>query len=155
MGKVINNIIEFLSKSLLVLMTLVVSWVVFSRFFLARTPAWGEELALLCMVWFGFLSMAIGVRDNLHLSVNIFDRFLSKSAQNVMDWFSRFLILGFGWFMVVEGIKMSQVAAGNTMPGTKLSSAVLYAAVPVGGIGIIYYLVTELFQTITRQKGEK
>ena len=57
-----NKLVEYFGMVLLVLMTLIVSWVVFSRYFLNRTPA-GEESALLCMVWFGFLSMALGVRD--------------------------------------------------------------------------------------------
>ncbi len=47
----VDFLVEYFSMSLLVLMTLIVSWVVFSRYALENTPAWGEEGALLCMVW--------------------------------------------------------------------------------------------------------
>ncbi|MDN5302422.1 MAG: TRAP-type transport system small permease protein [Thermoanaerobacteraceae bacterium] len=136
--------------SLLVLMTLIVSWVVFSRYFLHKTPAWGEEGALLCMVWFGFLSMALGVRDDLHLRITILDQFLSDKTKNFLNWISRILIIGFAIFMITEGIKMSKVATGNYMPGIKLNSAFLYAAVPLAGIAIIYYIIQASIKEIKR-----
>lgn len=136
--------------SLLVLMTLIVTWVVFSRYFLHKTPAWGEEGALLCMVWFGFLSMALGVRDDLHLRITILDQFLSDKTKNFLNWISRILIIGFAIFMITEGIKMSKVATGNYMPGIKLNSAFLYAAVPLAGIAIIYYIIQVSIEEIKR-----
>ncbi|AYO32277.1 TRAP transporter small permease [Biomaibacter acetigenes] len=136
--------------SLLVLMTLIVSWVVFSRYFLHKTPAWGEEGALLCMVWFGFLSMALGVRDDLHLRITILDQFLSDKTKNFLNWISRILIIGFAIFMITEGIKMSKVATGNYMPGIKLNSAFLYAAVPLAGIAMIYYIIQASIKEIKR-----
>jgi TRAP-type C4-dicarboxylate transport system permease small subunit len=131
-------------------MTLIVSWVVFSRYFLHKTPAWGEEGALLCMVWFGFLSMALGVRDDLHLRITILDQFLSDKTKNFLNWISRILIIGFAIFMITEGIKMSKVATGNYMPGIKLNSAFLYAAVPLAGIAMIYYIIQASIKEIKR-----
>ncbi|KYO68712.1 TRAP transporter small permease [Thermovenabulum gondwanense] len=148
LDRFINYIIEVLSMSLLVLMTVIVSWVVFSRYFLHKTPAWGEEASLLCMVWFGFLSMAIGVRDNLHLSITILDQFLSDKLKNILNWIGKILILGFSIFMIKEGIRMSQVATGNYMPGLKINSAFLYAVVPISGFAIIYYLVSSFIKEI-------
>lgn len=145
-----NSFIEVFSMSLLILMTLIVSWVVFSRYFLHKTPAWGEEGALLCMVWFGFLSMALGVRDDLHLRITILDQFLSDKTKNFLNWISRILIIGFAIFMITEGIKMSKVATGNYMPGIKLNSAFLYAAVPLAGIAMIYYIIQASIKEIKR-----
>ncbi|MCF6097478.1 TRAP transporter small permease [Thermovorax subterraneus] len=149
--RLLNSIVETISMSLLVLMTLIVSWVVFSRYFLHKTPAWGEEASLLCMVWFGFLSMAIGVRDNLHLSITILDQFLSAGVLKILDWIKRVMIFGFSIFMIKEGIKMSQVATGNYMPGLKLNSAFLYAVIPISGIAMIYYVLTEAIAELKRK----
>lgn len=76
-----NKLVEYLGMMLLLIMTVIVSWVVFSRFVLNKTPAWGEEGALLCMVWFGFLCMALGVRDNRHISIEFYDKYLTPTAQ--------------------------------------------------------------------------
>lgn len=137
-----NDFVEFLGMALLILMTLIVSWVVFSRYFLNKTPAWGEESALLCMVWFGFLSMALGVRDKKHISIEILERILPTNINRILDHLHKVLIFAFALFMIIEGIKMSEVATKNYMPGLKINSGFLYAAVPLGGLAIVYYILT-------------
>jgi TRAP-type C4-dicarboxylate transport system permease small subunit len=102
------------------------------------------------MVWFGFLSMALGVRDDLHLRITILDQFLSDKTKNFLNWISRILTIGFAIFMITEGIKMSKVATGNYMPGIKLNSAFLYAAVPLAGIAMIYYIIQASIKEIKR-----
>ena len=48
-----NKLVEYLGMMLLLIMTVIVSWVVFSRFVLNKTPAWGEEVHFMYgMVWF-------------------------------------------------------------------------------------------------------
>jgi len=138
---------------LLVLMTLVVSWVVFSRYLLGSTPAWGEEGALLCMVWFGFLSMALGVRDDLHICITMLDRIMPPWLLRALNWFKRVIVLGFALFMVIEGINMCEVALGNSMPGLGLNSAFLYVAVPIAGLVIAYYVIIESAQQFVTLKG--
>ncbi len=137
-----NKFVEYFGMSLLVLMTIIVSWVVFTRYFLGKTPAWGEESALLCMVWFGFLSMALGVRDDKHISIEIIERIIPSGLMNFLKIVHKILILAFAAFMIVEGMKMVKVGTKNYMPGIKLNSGFLYAAVPVAGIIIVYYVLT-------------
>lgn len=151
----VNKIVEYLSMSLLVLMTIIVSWVVFSRYFLHRTPAWGEEGALLCMVWFGFLSIAIGVRDNLHLYITLLEPVFSGKVRLFSDWLVKFLILGFALFMIKEGIKMVEVGTGNYMPGLKLNSAFLYAAIPLAGLAMVYYIISGSIKAVKDERGRK
>jgi len=141
-----NRFVEIVSEILLVVMTIIVIWTVFSRYFLNKTPAWGEETALLCMVWFGFLSMAIGVRDNRHIAVDLVVKNLPASAKAFLSVINKILILIFAVFMIVEGTKMSIVATKNYLPGIKLNSSILYAPVPVSGAAIIYYILTSFFR---------
>ena len=150
--RAVDFLVEYFSMSLLVLMTIIVAWVVFSRYALGHTPAWGEESALLCMIWFGFISMAIGVRDNLHISIDVFDRILPESFKNATDWIKRALVLAFAIFMVFEGINMSEVALANDMPGLGIPSAFLYAAVPCSGLAIIYYVFGDIIAQFTKRK---
>lgn len=150
-----NWLIEITSMSLLVLMTLIVSWVVFSRYFLHYTPAWGEESALLCMVWFGFLSIAIGVRDELHLDISLIDMVLPSGMKKLLYWFKQILLLAFACFMVREGLTITQVGAGNYMPGIKLSSSVLYAAVPVAGIFMVFYVISNSLKQLRSNKNRE
>lgn len=153
LNKCINKVVEYMGMMLLVLMTIVVSWVVFSRYLLGNTPAWGEESALLCMVWFGFLSMALGVRDDLHISITMLDRIMPSWLLRSLNWFKRIIIFSFAVFMVIEGINMCEVALGNNMPGLGLNSAFLYVAVPIAGLVIAYYVIIETVQQFETVKG--
>jgi TRAP-type C4-dicarboxylate transport system permease small subunit len=150
--KTLNRIIEVVGEILLVVMTLITTFIVITRYFFKWTPSWGEESALLCMIWFGFLSMAIGVRDNLHLSLTIFDQIMSDKTKNALDWFGKILIFCFAIFMIVEGIAMSKVASGNRFTGIRLSSAWLYAAVPVSGVFIALYTVSSSIKKLKKKE---
>ena len=147
-----NKLVEYLGMMLLLIMTVIVSWVVFSRFILNKTPAWGEEGALLCMVWFGFLCMALGVRDNRHISIEFYDKYLTPTAQKILLIIKRLLILAFSIFMIVEGTKMSKVAAKNQLPGIKIKSSYLYLPVVLGGILICYYILTSYLRDNHREE---
>ena len=137
--KFVTDIMEYIGMSLLVLMTVTICFSVFTRYFLDFTPGWSEELALTCMVWFGFLAMAIGVSEGLHIGITILDLYLPKRVIYYMDFFKYFAIFAFSIFMVTEGSKMTEVAMGNIMPGIGLPSAVLYAVIPIAGVAMIAY----------------
>lgn len=137
----VSIFVEHVGMILLVAMTCVVCFIVFTRYFLHYTPSWGEETALLCMIWFGFLSMALGVRDDLHLSITILDRILSRTALKVLNLIKYICTGGYGAFMVFQGLKLVGVGLMNRFPGLGLTSAWLYAAVPVAGAAIVVYSV--------------
>lgn len=137
--KFVTDVMEYIGMSLLVLMTVTICFSVFTRYFLDFTPGWSEELALTCMVWFGFLAMAIGVCEGLHIGITILDLYLSKRVIYYMEFFKYFAIFAFSVFMVTEGAKMTEVAMGNVMPGIGLPSAVLYAVIPIAGVAMIAY----------------
>lgn len=130
---------EYVGMSLIVLMTLVVCFTVVTRYVFRYTPSWGEETALLCMVWFGFLSTALGVRDDGHIGVTILDSFLSAKILRLLDFFKWGCVTAFACFMVKEGITLTEVGLYNTYPGLGISSAWLYGIVPISGLAIIVY----------------
>lgn len=151
--KFVTDVMEYIGMSLLVLMTVTICFSVFTRYFLDFTPGWSEELALTCMVWFGFLAMAIGVCENLHIGITILDLYLPKRIIYYLEFFKYFAICAFSIFMVTEGAKMTEVAMGNVMPGIGLPSAVLYAVIPLAGMAMIAYSIigiADLIQGIER-----
>lgn len=143
-------IIEHISMVLLVTMVIVVCFTVFTRYFLSYTPSWGEETALLCMVWFGFLSMAMGVRDDLHLSITILDNFLPASALRVLNLIKYVCTGGYGLFMAFQGEKLVRVGMMNKFPGLQIVSAWLYAAVPIAGVAIVIFSAQKFAEILLR-----
>ena len=102
----VDVIVEYICKFMLLVQLIVVSGVVFGRFVLNVTPAWGEEMALFAMVWFGLLSASIGVREDSHLCLSLFEDRMSKRMKQVRDGFVFLAIASFGLFLLVQGFRM-------------------------------------------------
>ncbi|MDR3230813.1 MAG: TRAP transporter small permease [Synergistaceae bacterium] len=150
----VSMFVEQLGMFLLVLMVLVVCLTVVTRYFFSYTPSWSEETALLCMVWFGFLSMALGVRDDLHLSITILDRVTPKFMMTPVALFKYLCTFGFGAFMLIQGLTMATVGLRNKFPGLGLSSAWLYSAVPLSGCAVMIYSVEKFFLILMGKTGK-
>ena len=144
----VSIVAEYLGMGLLVLMTLVVCYTVFTRYVLGFTPAWGEETALLSMVWFGFLSIALGVRDDGHIGVTILDPLLSAPVLWVLNIFKYVMVIVFSGFMMFEGWKITKIGMLNQFPGLDISSAWLYGVVPFSGFAIFVYSLEKLLDVI-------
>lgn len=140
----LTSLFTWVAMTVQVIMAVIVTYAVFTRYFLSYTPAWGEEGALLCMVWFGFLSIAIGVRDNLHLSMDIIDRFMPRRFVPPLELFKYVVMLLIGVFMAYQGSIMVEVGSWNKLPGLKISSAFIYLVVPLSGSAIVLYCVSAI-----------
>src|SRR6218665_3607307 len=80
----------------MVVMTLIVGWQVFGRYVLNDSPSWSEPLSLHLMSWFIMLGAAVGVRESVHLGLDIVRYAMPPSIQKIMDLISLGLILIFG-----------------------------------------------------------
>lgn len=139
----LRRITEWLGTFFLFAMVVIVFAQVITRYFFKYTPPWSEEVALLLMVWFGFLGMAIGVAERLHLRIDVLTEGLPPWFKTILNRFSRALVLLVGLFMVWEGWNLVKVTHQSTMAGTKLPSSVLYLVIPVSGLLIIVHTLLQ------------
>jgi len=155
--KSVSALAEHVSMTMIVVMTLVVCFTVLTRYGFSYTPSWGEETALLCMVWFGFLSTALGVRDDGHIGVTILDSMLQKKTLRYLDFFKWLAVFCYGVFMLVEGWTLTKIGLRNNFPGLGISSAWLYGVVPLSGAAIMVYCcekIIDLFRGKAEQSEE-
>ena len=112
----------------------ITSYVVFCRYLLHKTPRWGEQSILLCMVYMAFISASLAIRTDTHLKVVLVDFLLPKKAVDALKCFGQMMIFGFSLFMVVYGIQFCSLMTKSVMSGIPVPQAVEYAAVPLAGI---------------------
>jgi TRAP-type C4-dicarboxylate transport system permease small subunit len=148
-----RKIVENIVNAIIVVMTLIICWQVFSRFVLGETPSWVLELSLLLMVWAGFIGIAMGIQDNSHIQITLFVKMLPEKVRRIMDKSNRILAMLFGLFLVIEGSKFANSMRTSFIPGLKIPSSILYLAVPVAGVLIVIYLLCELFGKWTPGSG--
>ncbi|MGI5976761.1 MAG: TRAP transporter small permease [Candidatus Limivicinus sp.] len=133
------------SKFVLIVIVVVVSAQVFSRKILHSSIRWSEELTLVLMVWMAFISMAIGVRENLHIAIEMFFNKLPVKAQKFFNSLNNLFISVVGIVLLVYGIILIKYTTNSTLPATKLPACTLYLMLPVGGFFIAYYSLLRLF----------
>ena len=140
----IYRILVQYSKFVLIVIVAVVSAQVFSRKILHSSIRWSEEVTLVLMVWMAFISMAIGVRENLHIAIEMFFNKLPVKAQKFFNFLNNLFIAIVGVVLLVYGIILIKYTSTSTLPATKLPACTLYLMLPVGGFFIAYYSILRL-----------
>ena len=102
---------------------------------------------MLLMVWFGFISIAYGVKQKLHLSVELIYNFLPATLQRIFSKVTMAIVSILGILMAVYGVLLMQSTMNNVMAATRWPSATLYAVIPVSGILIAYFAFAQCIAT--------
>jgi TRAP-type C4-dicarboxylate transport system permease small subunit len=139
--EITGKCVERLCQAMMVIMVILTSYVVFGRYVLNKTPGWGEELPLLCMVWFSLLSASLAVIDDSHIRIQLFDTILPKKIVKGLKIFFHLLNTLFAIFMTIYGIKLSILTKTSVMPGMGIPVAFLYMSVAVSGLALVLTLI--------------
>lgn len=144
---VLDPVVEWAGGVLMMAaMVAIVFYQVFARYLFHHVPAWSEEVSLLLMMWFGFLSIGYGFRHQLHLRISMLMDLLPKRFGKYADVLTDVLITAFGLFLIVEGVKFTKLTWASTLPVTKLPSGVQYLIIPVTGALIMLYGISLLMR---------
>jgi TRAP-type C4-dicarboxylate transport system permease small subunit len=136
----LDHFIEWVGGVIMMaLMVIIVFYQVFARYLFHHVPPWSEEVALLLMMWFGFLSIGYGFRHQLHLRISMFMDLLPKRVGAYADLVTDIFIAAFGLFLIVEGYKFTVLTWSSTLPVTKLPSGVQYMIIPLTGVLTMLY----------------
>ena len=126
----------------------ITSYVVFMRFVFSKTPRWGEQAILLCMVYMAMISASLAIRTDKHLRVvliqYIFPESIREKAMNVLHGLSEVCIFLFSLFMIIYGTQFTKLMTKSVLSGIPIAKAWLYAAVPVAGVCMLL-MQSELF----------
>ena len=133
---------------LLIIVVLVTTQVILRKFF-STSLVWSEEVSLLLVVWMAFIAMAIGVAENLHISISMFFDKFPKAMQTWVARINHVLIAIVGVIFIYYGSILAYYTRNSTLPTTKWPSLVLYLMIPVSGIYIFYFSIIKLYRNFT------
>ncbi len=143
--RVIDHLVEWIGAYLMAVMVAIVFMQVFTRYVLQNTPPWTQEITLLFMMWFGFLSITIGFRRNSHLKLTIFANMMPKIVQVILIKATDILVIAFGILMIYEGYTFVQLTWTSYLPITGLPQGVQYLVIPIAGAITVIYGLVNLF----------
>ena len=123
-------------------MILIVVMAVITRKGFGFMFAWSEEITLLCLTWFTFMGIAIGFRERLHLSMELFDK-LPPKVLLVSDRFIDLVTFFFGLYLVIYGWNFAMMMRGSILSATQMPNLVQYIVMPITGVMTCIYAVLQ------------
>ena len=142
----VDKIVERLLIAILGIMVLNVLWQVFTRFFTDTPSSFTDELARYLMIWLGILGAAYVAGKNEHVAIDFFAKKFSEKRQLFLTRFISIAVLRFAFFgMVVGGSRLVYITTKleQFSPSLKIPLAVVYGVIPLSGILIIFYKITQ------------
>ncbi len=139
-----------LSRFLVLLMaviTLDVLWGVFTRYAIGSQASWSEELARFLLIWIGVLGAAFAAGQRKHLAIDLLQPSLSASARRRLQFFIQVMIAGFAFsVLVIGGLRLIYITQklGQLSPALRIPMSLVYLAIPLSGLLIVYYKVHDL-----------
>lgn len=156
MSRVLQRICSFLnffyhiflifSCIVLLAIVLIVSAQVVARQALGTSIRWSQEVALLLMVWMAFITCAVGVERDLHISIEMFLARFPESFRKRMDQVNWLLVILTGLLFLYHGSIQTISTASSTLPSTGWPKCIMYAIIPVSGFFIVYFGILKLFR---------
>jgi TRAP-type C4-dicarboxylate transport system permease small subunit len=144
------NAIHFISAILacifLAFQVIIISVNVIMRYFFASGISWMEEISSnVLMTAFTFLSMAIGVRLDSHINVNLFPKGTPQWVTTILLKFKYLVLTVIGFVLLYYGILLIMGIKGSIASIPKLPASLQFIMIPLAGFLILYDSLMSLF----------
>ncbi|MDY0289544.1 MAG: TRAP transporter small permease [Sphaerochaeta sp.] len=156
--KVLDSVFVWVLKLAMVLLVAMVVLVflnVVLRYGFSSGIHWSEEISLVIVIWFTFIAMALGVKESLHINVDILPKKLPKVFFGVLDCIRDVLVVIIGAIMIYYGWKLTLNGARSTLPATNIPNSINYVVLPIAGVFIVLYAIIHLYEDIKKIQGGK
>lgn len=138
----------FLVFAALVLLAivLIVSAQIFARQVLHTSIRWSQEVAILLMVWMGFITTAVGVERDLHIGIEAIHDRMPAWMQRILFYVNWIITIAVGVIFMVYGTKQTLSTRSSIMPTTKWPKSVMYVIIPISGFFIVYFSIIKMMK---------
>jgi len=126
------------AKLLLLAMVVLIFSNVFMRYVLNSGIPWSEEVSIVIVVWFTFISLALGVKHRLHISLCLLPDRISPRTDFVLAKITDLATLFLGYVMVRYGWILVQFTSRSILPATEFPASVMYFPLVLSGILVTY-----------------
>lgn len=125
-------------------MLLALTLQIFMRSVLGQALSWTEELALACFSWSMLLAIALGVRELIHVRMDLLVERLAPALQNLIGRVVALATALLGAAIAWAGVRYVLDSLGTTSAAIGYPIAWLYASAPVCGVFITLFAIEQL-----------
>ena len=151
-----NTIVKWFLAILMMIIATLTFYQVVMRYVFNNAPSWSEEMVRFMFVWSSFIAAAIGIKEHIHIGVEVFVNLLPKSVARIVQIGVNLIIIIFAGYMIKYGLAVTVMTQRQPSPALGLPMSWVYSSIPVMGVLLILYCVMEIvygFQKV-RAEGE-
>lgn len=147
---VINKVLAALCTILLVFMTFLVIWQVFTRYVLNDPASFTEELVRYSLIWTGFIGAAYAFSTREHMALTFLRDKLEPNKKRLVTISVDALILIFAFaILFVGGAKLAFAASMEYSALLGVPRSLVYAMAPVSGLFIVIIQIINIYEDYT------
>ncbi len=137
----LERILDGITAAMIVMLTLLVSWQVFSRYVLNSSQFWAEETAVISLIWIGMLGAAGSIWSESHIGLTFFVDRLPQAVRVWVKALNDFLIAAFSAFLCYHGWLLVQRTMGGTWSSVPIPIGYSYLIVPISAVFFTLFAV--------------
>ena len=135
---------------LLVVMTLLVLWQVFTRYCLNDPASFTEELVRDFLIWTGFIGAAYAFSSREHMALTfVRDRFDAPTRKTITIIVDAIILIFAFSILVVGGTKLAISASMEYSALLGIPRSLVYSMAPISGVFIIIAQIVNLYEDFT------
>ena len=147
--EVINNIASVITVAMMVFLTLLITWSVFSRFVLNDPVAWQYEITLVCLSWIVFIGMSMTFHNDEHMRLTFVANAMKTPKMRaiwltIMDAFC-FVFLIVAAYLSIPVVQNAMQTIYQTIP---VPRGWFYLPFPIGAVFSLFQIVNVGYKRI-------
>ena len=154
----IEKCIRSILSILLILLVVIATWQVVSRYFLNDPAQFTDEALRFIMIWMTFIAApyAFGITDK-HMSLNIIKNKFSGKKRFVLELINSCIVIAFIiYILIYGGMQLVGIGVGGFSDSMQIPLSYVYSIMPISGVLSIYFKIcntVEVLKAIDLGKG--
>lgn len=145
-----NYILSRLAALLLIIMSFLVIYQVFTRYILNDPADFTEEIVRYSLIWTGFIGAAYAFSTRQHMALLfVRDKFNTKNRKILMIATDLLVLLFALFVMTIGGFKLAYSARMEFSALLGISRSIVYCMAPISGVFIIIAQLINIWQDAT------
>ena len=107
---------------------------VFFRYVVQASLGWSEELSRYLFVWLIFIGSALALPKGSHIAIDVLVNELPIRVRKWVHGFASICVMVFFIFLTIEGLKLCNLAQGQTSAAMEIPMGIAYLCIPLGSL---------------------
>lgn len=139
------RLLKWFVAILLMIITVLTFYQIVMRYAFNMAPSWSEELVRFLFVWLSFVGAGMGVRDKIHIGVDVVVNLLPAPVQRITAMVVAAGLALLGGFLIRSGLDIVMMTSSQPSPALGLPMSYVYMALPAMGTLVVAYSLDDLW----------